>query len=256
MRFGRALLCLFATLSFCEAKLVGHWFIDSTLTDQSGNGYDAVFSSNYVAFSPELWFGGVLKQVVATTDPTSSGGATSALYIDLPEGIPYGTAETRTGYIKFSSPNPTGGAIMSFSNPGQGSTSYSSLQQFESVLRFIINHGTIQCMWVGPSMNANEWYHVAMTRNVTDVLFYLNGRSVNVWSNPGSNCTADPVVNSTSMAATQIAGTTSGTISHESPFIGKMFDMRYYDTVLTADEIKALTTATPTPTISFTRTLR
>jgi len=225
-------LALTASAQTPDPSLVGWWKLDDegsgTVSDYSGNGRDGTINGS-PQFVPGLY-----------GDAMEFHGDPDYVTIEGYKGLLGGSAFTITAWIKTSG----NGNIM-----GWGNNVGTERVEFRvSEYRLRVEHGSGNRQG-GTVVGDNEWRHVALavqenaTISYPDVTLYVDGEDDTI---SGTSSNAFNLVENYDVKIARSFAWSSRW------FIGLLDDVRLYDRVLSADEIKALATpptaGDPSPT--------
>lgn len=121
---------------------------------------------------------------------------------------------------------------------GQASTGWKLTLRPEGTLQFV-GTGVVAAGQSTVNLANDQWYHVAMTYNNSNVEYFVNGASagtttIGLFNDEGAG------------AETKIGGRAGGVEN----FLGLMDEVKYDDAILTVGEIQASATAVPEPSSS------
>ncbi|MEZ6137816.1 MAG: LamG-like jellyroll fold domain-containing protein [Pirellulaceae bacterium] len=213
-----------------DAGLIVHLTFDGNTNDSSGNGNDGTSASlTYAA--------GIRGQAGVFTGTGSDSVHFDPFAIDLAE-------YTLAGW--FNASILSANAIMSLGE-NSGTRAAFQIGKFQplsagSVLAYDRpnggNSGGQTFAWTG--LNANEWYHFAVTRSGTngELKLYLNGQleMVNSLNGGDFNGLTDLVI-----------GQNAPTLSTQRLYNGLLDDIRVYDAVISAGELAQISQISPVP---------
>lgn len=256
-----AAVSLMALVAFsctrANSALVVHYQFEGDGTDSAGGDNNGVLNGGTTTSAPNLGGSGTqslpldgVDDYVSITNGTSivPGGSkfTLAGFVNL-GAFPSGTGTTE--FIYFSNPSGGGAArlIMQIRGNGSDGASFSlggRTQQADGFSRYLANVADV--LGVGnTSLALNTTYHLAATVDTTlaptnAVQLYLNGLPVSNSLQSGSGFSQVPFDNTVGASAT--VGSTGVPGNY---LTGRVDDVRIYDEVLSAAQIRAL--AVPEP---------
>ncbi len=202
--------------------LVGQWKLDedtgSTFYDTSGKGNDAIMATALTRLSAT----NCIARNCATFSGASNNYAnvTSTAALDLTKALTFSAWVYPTANASY---NPIAGKV-----PAGFGAGY-EFANSSGVPRTTLRTGLGNCDYSGGTFTLNTWQFMVSTYDGTYIRHYLNGALVGT----SPSCTVG--------AATTTANLyLGGRVADGTRFTGNMDEVRLYNRVLTADEIKSL----------------
>ena len=218
-----------------QTNLVGHWLTDAdNLLDAAGTNHGTNYGSKYSYDnpSPPVEFGSASRSFDGVND-----------YVDLGNIFSGDTVFSVSSWIKKETTDASfGKGVISKFDSGSGGGGISwVLFTGETDVRFLIrqtNNTNIICTSTTDA-SVGEWFHLAATVDGSEIKIYINGNLENTTAFDGTITTS---------TASVVIGAYNALTNANFFQDGKIADVRYYDTDLTASQVSDIYSGTDVQT--------